>query len=487
MDQEVYNNAVRFLIDRIDYERIPAVAYCEDEYKLDRMREFLRHLGDPQNDVPLVHIAGTKGKGSTAAILSSICVAAGYKTGMFTSPHLDLLEERIAINGAACSAVELVDLVHAVRPVVEQMDAAGTISDSDDDFHQRGPTYFEITTALALLHFARCKADIAILEVGMGGRLDSTNVCTPICSVITSISFDHTKQLGNTLAQIAGEKAGIIKAGIPVVSGVTETESQRAISQSAGENKAPLVQAGEDFEFKYSQCRDASDAAITTSLDYFSHLYATRLDRMQLRLLGRHQAANAAVVLAVVDELAEQGWHFSADARRSGLKAAQCRARVELVQQQPAVIVDAAHNVASIDALLETIESIFVAGRRILIFATTQDKDIAGMLQRVLPRFEKVFFTRYFNNPRSVPPSALLQIAAHCTTDGRQPTARPQVCADPYEAWQTASQLADVDDLICVTGSFFIAAELRRLITAQANRLEPTSAAVEESLSATST
>jgi dihydrofolate synthase/folylpolyglutamate synthase len=469
-DTEVYDVAIQFLMDRIDYERIPAVPYREREYKLDRMREFLRRLGDPQRDFPIVHIAGTKGKGSTAAILTSICVAASYETGAYTSPHLDRLEERIAINGEPCSAAELVSLVDFARPVVEEMDAECARGQSDDGFSPPGPTYFEITTALALLHFARCKVDIAILEVGMGGRLDSTNVCEPVCSVITSISFDHTKQLGNTLAQIAREKAGIIKPRVPVVCGVTEDEPQHAIAELAQARDAPLIQLERDFEFEHSQARDGAEDVAVTLLDYANHIDSTCFKQMQLGLLGRHQAANAAVALAVTDVLARQGWQFTDEARRRGLATASCRARVELIRRNPAVVIDAAHNVASIDALLDTLNSVFSKGIRILVFATTQEKDLVGMLIRLLPQFDHVIFTRYLNNPRGVPPTELRQLGIdHAIADGAPLKAHCRVCEDPIDAWHAANSLAGQDDQICITGSFFIAAELRRLICADAS------------------
>ena len=203
-----YDAALEFLLGRIDYERTTAVPYCRREYRLDRMRELLNRLDDPQRTYPIVHVAGTKGKGSTAAMIAGILTAAGYRTGLYSSPHLDRMEERVAIDGQSCSSGELVELIERVWPAVSAMDRCADQGDGPGR-----PTYFEITTAMALVQFARRAVDAAVLEVGMGGRLDSTNVCPTIASVITSISFDHTKQLGNTLESIAREKAGIIKPG----------------------------------------------------------------------------------------------------------------------------------------------------------------------------------------------------------------------------------------------------------------------------------
>ncbi len=203
-----------FLESRIDHERSTPAPYSQRNFKLERMRELLAALGDPHLGLPAIHIAGTKGKGSTAAMIAAALEAAGYRVGLFTSPHLERVEERIAIDGQPLSAPDWERLIEEARPHVERMDARAECEGAC------GPTYFEIVTALAFRHFADLGADCAVLEVGLGGRLDSTNVCRPIVSLITSISFDHVQQLGGTLAAIAGEKAGIIKPGVPVISGV---------------------------------------------------------------------------------------------------------------------------------------------------------------------------------------------------------------------------------------------------------------------------
>ncbi|MEX0613266.1 MAG: Mur ligase family protein, partial [Pirellulales bacterium] len=204
--------ALHWLMGRINYERTALIAYQERQLKLDRMRQLLTRLGQPDAGMKIVHVAGTKGKGSTAAMIAGMLTAAGYRTGLFSSPHLERIEERFAVDGQPCTADELVALVNRLRPVAHAMDEEAA-ADGDPT---AGPTYFDVTTAMALLHFVEREVDAAVLEVGLGGRLDSTNVCLPAVSVITSISFDHMKQLGNTLAAIAREKAGIIKPGVPV-------------------------------------------------------------------------------------------------------------------------------------------------------------------------------------------------------------------------------------------------------------------------------
>jgi dihydrofolate synthase / folylpolyglutamate synthase len=240
--------AIDWLMGRINYERVSVIPYQERQLKLDRMRQLLTRLGQPDAGMKIIHVAGTKGKGSTSAMMAAMLTAAGYRTGVFSSPHLERIEERFSVDGEPCSAEELVSLVDRMRPIVAAMDEEAAAEGDPAD----GPTYFEVTTAMALVHFVERQVDAAVLEVGLGGRLDSTNVCLPAVSVITSISLDHTKQLGNTLAAIAREKAGIIKPGVPVVCGVTEAEPQAVIAAIAREHGCRLIQLENDFGFEYS-------------------------------------------------------------------------------------------------------------------------------------------------------------------------------------------------------------------------------------------
>ena len=247
VDSSAHAAALDWLMARINYERTPLPHYQDRQLKLDRMRQLLTRLGQPDVGMKIIHVAGTKGKGSTCAMLSAILTAAGYRTGLFSSPHLDRIEERFAIDGVPCTSEEFVTLVDRVRAEVRAMDEEASAAHDPAG----GPTYFEITTAMALLHFVEHQADAVILEVGLGGRLDSTNVCLPVVSVITSISFDHMRQLGNTLAAIAREKGGIIKPGVPVVSGVTDPEPQQAIAEIALNHGCRLIQLDRDFRIQY--------------------------------------------------------------------------------------------------------------------------------------------------------------------------------------------------------------------------------------------
>lgn len=450
--------ALRFLHDRVDYERWMSLPYDVRELKLERMRELLDRLGNPQQGLPIVHIAGTKGKGSTAAMIGAVLAAAGYKTGLFTSPHVDRVEERMAVNGEACSSADLVELVARIRPVVEAMDRQSAARQATAS----GPTYFEITTAMALLHFVQQGCKAAVLEVGMGGRLDSTNVCRPEVAVITSISLDHMKQLGSTLEAIAGEKAGIIKPGVPVVSGVTAPEPRKVIRQVCQERGSHLVELGLDFDFSYQPPHRLESAAALGTMN-FSYKVPGRehaCEALPLRLLGRHQAANAAVTLAVLAELKHRGWAIPEQAVRTGLAGVEWPVRVEILSRRPTIVVDAAHNRASIDALVQVLDESFSPRRRLLVFATTQEKDLRGMLDRLAGRFDQVILTRYVGNPRGVPPE---ELAALLEPTGQ----RYQVCPDPTAAWSEVLRLATPEDLVCITGSFFIAAEIRHQIRAR--------------------
>jgi len=463
--------ARRFLLDRVDYERTQSMPCSEEALKLERMRELLRRLGDPHRGMPIIHVAGTKGKGSTSAMMAAVLSAAGYRTGLFTSPHLDRVEERIAVQGQPCSSEELIDMIELVQPEAEALDRAAAESDPPE----HGPTYFEIVTAMALCYFARRRVQAAVLEVGLGGRLDSTNVCTPCVSIITSISFDHTKQLGETLAAIAAEKAGIIKPGVPVISGVTAEEPREVVRTIARACGCRLAELGVDFDFDYRPPRHLERAESPGYID-FRRLAPPQLayHDIAVRLPGRHQAGNAAVVLAAVEELRRVGWTIPEAAVRRGLGEVVWPARVEVVARRPTVVIDAAHNAASIEALVEVLDESFSARRRLLVFGTTQDKDLRGMLEQLVRRFDHVVFTRYLNNPRGVPPERLLALAAEFAPSGLPAGEGPGVrgpstaiAPTPAEAWDVVRRLAEPDDLICITGSFFLAAEMRRQLAAQ--------------------
>jgi dihydrofolate synthase / folylpolyglutamate synthase len=456
-----YEEAVRFWFGRVNYEQRSPLP---SDLKLDRMLALLGLLGNPHQALRIVHIAGSKGKGSTSAMIESILRQAGYRTGLFTSPHLSSTKERIQVNNSPISHEELAALMADVQPCVVAMDSrrpAGAI----------GVTFFEIATALGLLHFVRRRVELAVLEVGLGGRFDSTNVCQPLVSIITSISYDHTQQLGNTLPQIALEKAGIVKPGRPAISGVTAPEARQVIERICKERHAPLRQVEIDFHYSHAPGWVTNDERRPASV-----VVTTRQQKwpeMEVGLLGAHQAANAALAVATVEELRSQGLHISDNAVAAGLAKVHWPARLEVMGSSPLVVLDCAHNVASAQALVDTLEQSFpkprsAAGatngvgkppRRLLVFAGSGDKDLAGMFQMLAPHFSHAYLTRFNGNRRAVPPEELLALWERTT---QQPAS---IHATPVEAWQAARASADSQDLICVTGSVFLAGELRSTIS----------------------
>jgi dihydrofolate synthase/folylpolyglutamate synthase len=412
-----------------------------DDLKLDCMRALLRRLSDPHHRLRLLHVAGSKGKGSTAAMLAAILRRAGHRTGLFTSPHLCRVEERVQVDGEPITAPELTALLDEVRAAVAL----------DPPLQ---PTFFEIATAVGFLHFVRRRTDAAVIEVGLGGRFDSTNVCRPAVALITSISFDHTQQLGNRLASIAREKAGIVKPGVPTVSGVTAAEPRQVIERTCQERRAPLRQLGADFHYRYEPGQVTADGLRPPRVQVVTR--ERTWPALEVGLLGEHQAANAAVALACIEQLRAAGWHVPDAAVAAGLAGVDWPARLEVVGRRPLVVLDCAHNVASAHALADTLRESFPAARRLLVFAGSGDKDLAGMLAVLAPLFRHVFLTRYANSSRSVPPEVLAGLMPPGPDVTRHATAA--------EAWHAARATAGPDDLVCVTGSVFLAGELRPLL-----------------------
>ena len=448
---ELYTEALEFLYGRINYEQTTTVPYRARELNLGRMRWLMDCLGNPHLRTPIIHLAGTKGKGSTAAMISSILVAAGYRVGLYTSPHLARLEERFAVNGEPCTSQEIVELTRIMREVLPTRESVNGGSEAR-------LTFFDITTAMGFLHFQKRKVDVIVLEVGMGGRLDSTNICHPLVSVITSISFDHTKQLGTTLAAIANEKAGIIKSGVPVVSGVTESEPAAVIAQVAADRGSQLFQRERDFFVDYQPPTGGGPGRV--SFRESPELSNWKLDGVPLGMLGKHQAMNAGVALATVGRLRATGWPITDDHCCRGLETAHCPGRIEVVSHQPTIVIDTAHNEASIQALLDTFQEGFTSRHRVLIFAVARDKDVSAMLRLLLPQFDHIILTQFQSNPRGLPCTELADLAETVAGELSIPTAALHLATTPGEAWKKWSQLATADSLLCITGSFFLAAEM---------------------------
>jgi dihydrofolate synthase / folylpolyglutamate synthase len=482
--------ALDWLMGRINYERALVIPYQERQLKLDRMRQLLTRLGQPDGGLKIIHVAGTKGKGSASAMIAAILTAAGYRTGVFSSPHLERIEERFSVDGLPCTSDELVALVDRMRPIVAAMDEEA----ARDGDPTGGPTYFDITTAVALVHFVEQQVDAAVLEVGLGGRLDSTNVCLPAVCVITSISFDHTRQLGNTLAAIAREKAGIIKPGVPVVCGVVEPEPQAVIAAVAREHGCRLIQVGTDFGYQYDPRGNSInfDYAIPSQEHHITHV--------PVAMPGAHQAANAAVALATIAELRHQGWCVSNDAMRMGLATARLPGRVEVIGGDPEIVLDTAHNAASARALVDALGGMSTPSRRTLILSISSDKDVAAIVRELAPYFDRFIVTQYQENPRATPAEKLsrLLVAALLKNQpfSRDATAErvelivsaedsnkceakngasPDIAIlpTPQQAWRHVIETSIPGERICITGSFFLAAEMRRLVLDYATSANP--------------
>jgi dihydrofolate synthase/folylpolyglutamate synthase len=294
------------------------------------------------------------------------------------------------------------------------------------------------------------------MEVGLGGRLDSTNVCRPLVSVITSISFDHTHLLGDRLADIAVEKGGIIKPGRPVISGATVPEARPVIERLSRERGAPLRQLGVDFRYTYTPGKATATQTQRSRVSVITE--RRRWPDFELNLLGDHQAANAAVAVACIETLQAEGWHASDAPVAAGLAEVSWPARLEVVGRRPLIVLDCAHNVASALALVRTLHASFPRARRLLIFAGSSDKDLAGMFRVLSPHFTHVFLTRYSNSSRSVSPERLAEVLR---ANGGLPAT---LCAAPTDAYNAARAAAGPDDLIVITGSVFLAGELRPLL-----------------------
>jgi dihydrofolate synthase/folylpolyglutamate synthase len=450
---------IAFLYDRIDYERRCSLSE-RGEFRLDRMRQLMERLGNPAHSLPCIHVAGTKGKGSTACMIHQVARQAGYRVGLYTSPHLERLEERFVVDGAACRPDQLGELLEQVRPVVESMDR--------QDPQQLGPTFFDITTAMAILFFRQSQVDLAVLEVGLGGRLDSTNICHPDVTIITNIGLDHTHLLGSTIELIAAEKAGIIKPGVPVISGTRLASARAVIRDIAEQNQAPTMLIDDDFR---AQVNGQLDENGREQFTFSGTMQGKEVcwENLSSGIPGRHQVENAAVALAAIGQLGDR-WPIEEEAIREGLAISYCPARLELFGGQPQVLLDVAHNLPSVEALTRHLEWEIKADRRVLLFSCSRDKDSEGMLAALLPHFDHVVFTRFTSNPRAASPQLLHQQAASWLD--RHPAhgfhqRRPLLThtRDPASGWGQALEIAGSEDVICVAGSFFLAAEVRPMIT----------------------
>ncbi len=428
-----YTEAIAYLHSLTDYEKTRIERYTPETLDLLRVERLLAALGNPHAQFPSLHIAGTKGKGSTAAMSEACLRAAGYRTGLYTSPHLHTFCERIQVDGQNIGREKVVALVKEIRPLIEQMPDVTT---------------FEAITAIGFLYFARSEVDVAVIEVGLGGRLDATNVLTPEVSVITSLSLDHTYLLGNTLAEIAREKAGIIKPGIPTVSAPQRAEAIKTLEIISQERKAPLVEIGRDWDYHPGPVdRDGQSFTIRLIADGGSELDG----EYWLPLLGRHQLENGASAIAALDILRQRGFCIPAETVRKGLGNVRWPGRMEILSSEPLVVVDCAHNPYSAQELRRALAEWFPDKKWVLIFGASTDKDIAGILNPLLPISDYIIVTRS-DHPRAKGPIELADIVA-------QVGGGAEVSVNVRKSIQRGLAMMEPNNGLLVTGSIFLVAD----------------------------
>lgn len=449
LEFHTYDDVMAYVRRFTDYERMVKVKPMAP-YGVSRMERLLEFLGRPEQAFRAVHIAGTKGKGSTAAMVDAILRAAGLCSGLYTSPHVEHERERIQVDGQWISEPEIVRFISRMAPYLEQ---------SLKDGETYAPTFFEIYTALAFLQFVERRVDYGVLETGLGGRLDATNVCQPVVCAITPIGFDHTDKLGETLDRIAWEKAGIIKDGVPVVCAPQDRRAMNSIVAAVEGRGCRLVQVGADVRYKV---HDADATGSTVSVRTWREAH----ERLRVPLAGEHQALNAAMAVGLVEILRDQSAAITAEHVRAGLAALRWPARVEVLGTRPWVILDSAHNVPSALALRDALEHLFPCRRRFFVLAMSQDKDVEGILRVLAPLMDMVVFTKT-SNPRAAEPADLaVRMAAVA------PVAS-EVQADIQRALDRALALVEPQDLLCVAGSFYLAGTAREILSSlQAHKVQ---------------
>ena len=456
-----YQATLEYLYTFVDYSLVRNFRNSPETFDLGRMRRLAEALGNPQDQYPVIHVAGTKGKGSVAALCASALRAAGYRVGLYTSPHLDDFAERIQFDGQPIPHAELVSLVDEQRLTFQSIPRL---------------TFFEITTALAFLYFARQKATAGVIEVGLGGRLDATNICRPRLAVITSLSYDHMALLGETLAEIAGEKAGIIKEGVPVVVAPQKEEARQVVERVAQERGSALIQVGRDYQFaalshslggQSLQVWPASAMAMGTSAMGTS----AKSIELEIPLLGAHQVENAATAYATLQVASQQGMSITEEQIREGFRHTSWPGRFEVLRYDPPVVVDCAHNRDSAAKLCKAVDDYFPGMPVVLVFGASEDKDILGMLEELLPRVRQVILVKSYH-PRAADPENLALLVQQA---GKPVRIIPEVTEALDEALRQGGSEGGKSSpvgksspggesspvLVLVTGSIFVAAGAR--------------------------
>jgi len=436
-----YSDAVKYLLEKTDYEKEKRLSYNITKFNLNRMEKLLSLLGNPHKKTRTVHIAGTKGKGSTATMLAKMLEANNYKVGLYTSPHVTHLHERIMVNSSMITEQEILNLVNRIYKPVEKLSKTEDV------------TFFEIMTALAFMHFADVKTDISIIETGMGGRLDSTNLIKPEVIGITNISIDHPHQLGNTIESIAKEKAGVFKQGVPIVTIKQHPKAMTVLKNHANAVKAPLSVTGQDisFSYRFENSREYgphNKICLTTPTSRFEHL--------RVPLHGKHQAVNCGLALALLDKLKSSGYKIDNEKAAVGLNKVYLAGRMEMICDDPRIMIDGAHNEASIRALIHAIGQNIPYDSMVIIFGCNTDKDIKGMLLQLQYGADKVIFTRSSSIKAASPEDLADMYSEICDK-------MYQTSLELGEALRLSRSAVGKEDLICITGSFYLIGEAKKL------------------------
>ncbi|MBN2076672.1 MAG: bifunctional folylpolyglutamate synthase/dihydrofolate synthase [Dehalococcoidales bacterium] len=427
-----YQQALDYLYSFIDYESMPRPRDAE-HYDLRRMDELLERLGNPHLKARTVHIAGTKGKGSVAAMIASVLTNSGYRTGLYTSPHLHTFNERIRVNGVLITDEEIATLVKKMQPEEEAVDKKSTYGKL---------TTFELITVLGFMYFEMKNVDFQVIEVGLGGRLDATNVVQPDVSVITTIGFDHMEVLGNTITEIATEKAGIIRQNGIVVSSSQVDEADKVISGVCAQKNAELIKVGSDVTYQ-GQEYDINGQKLRVN---------GRRDTYELTipLIGDHQQINGVTAVATLEVLAEKGFAITKESMRDGLAKVNWPGRLQLLSTKPLLVVDGAHTPESARKMRESLEKYFTFDKAIVIIGSSSDKDISGIVEELTPLFSKAVITRSIH-PRSMPADTIVK-------EFQSRGVETVVVEDFSEVLSAALSMAGENDLVCATGSLFIVA-----------------------------
>ena len=453
-----YKDAVEYINSFINFEKIPKYQYAS-AFKLERMHAILEELGNPHKDLNTIHVAGSKGKGSTCAITAYILKEAGYKVGLYTSPHLLDFRERIRVLAIGNRQPDVFEGMISEKEISDIVEEIKSVAENFREHKIFGAaSFFEILTACAFLYFKKKQVDIAVLETGLGGRLDATNITMPLICGITNISLEHTDKLGDTLDKIAHEKAGIIKSQkLKVASARQEKEAMDVIKKVCVEKKAELYEIGKDMKFTVVKSNEKSQA-----FDLKGPGYSYK--NLELNLIGCHQIENASLGVGMLKLIDPDRFKIQENDIREGLKKAVWPGRLQIIRKKPYVVLDGAHNLASAAALADSIKRLFDYKKLICVFGISSDKDIKGVSSVISAISDIIILTKASSSPRAEDISGLKQNFKDSPRRRASSELVPRCEAKPgieesgnvEEAIEKAFGLADKDDLILITGSLFV-------------------------------